>query len=220
MLSRPLLVALACVPVLALLWMLAFQTGAGARLDSRVFTGLVDLQSTPVEPFARAGANLAGPIPFALAAIALVTIALVRRRPWEALVVVIVLAGANLTTQVLKPLATVARPAEVPPAAPAGDAWPSGHTTAAVALALCLLLVAPARMRPWALAAGAVFAAAEGFGLVVMSWHYPSDVVAGAGVAVIWAALGLGALRAAAGRRAAERRPGAARPEAARASPI
>ena len=216
----PLVVALGCVPLLALVWLLAFRTDAGARLDIRVLSGLMGLQGSSAEPLARLGAHLAEPIPFALLAVALAAIALARRRPRHALVVVAVLAGATVTTQLLKPFTGVARAAEAPAIAPVGDAWPSGHTTAAVALALCFALVVPAHRRPWAAAAGAVFVLAEGFGLIVMGWHYPSDVAGGIVVAALWAALGLAALRAMSARRGAReedpRRPGAARPAAAR----
>ena len=78
----------------------------------------------------------------------LTLIALVRGRLRHAIVVAVVLVAANVTTQLLKPLATVSRPAEAPPRAPLVDGWPSGHMTAAMTLALCLVLVAPARLRP------------------------------------------------------------------------
>ena len=74
-----------------------------------------------------------------------------------------------------------------------------------MALALCLLLVVPAHRRPLAACAGAVFALAEGFGLMVMGWHYPSDVLAGVGVATAWAALGVAVLQRAPVRRRQER---------------
>jgi hypothetical protein len=63
-----------------------------------------------------------------------------------------------------------------------------------MALALCLVLVAPARWRPLAAAAGGAFAVAQAYGLLVMGWHYPSDVVGAFGVATAWLALGAAAL--------------------------
>jgi PAP2 superfamily len=129
-----------------------------------------------------------------------VALALALRRPLYAVVLVVALCCATLTTELLKPVATVARPAEAPPLAPLQDAWPSGHTTAAMALALCLVLVAPARWRPLAAAAGGAFAVAQGYGLLVMGWHYPSDVLAAFGVSTFWLALGVAALRLTTGR--------------------
>jgi membrane-associated phospholipid phosphatase len=198
--AAPLVVALGCVVSTALVWLLAFQTGAGARLDSSVLGGFTGLRGSRIEPLGDAASHLADPTPFAVLALVLVSVALARHRPRHALVVAVVLAGANVTTQLLKPLMTVARPADAPSVPPSADAWPSGHSTAAMTLALCLVLVAPVRWRPFAAAAGGVFAVAQAYGLLVMGWHYPSDVVGGFGVATGWLALAVAAVRVATGR--------------------
>ena len=131
-----------------------------------------------------------------------------------------VLAGATVTTQLLKPFTGVGRAADAPAIAPVGDAWPSGHTTAAVALALCFALVVPAHRRPGPPPPAPCSSSPRDSGSIVMGWHYPSDVAGGIVVAALWAALGLAALRAMGARREAReedpRRPGAARPAAAR----
>jgi membrane-associated phospholipid phosphatase len=198
--AAPLVAALGCVLATTVVWLLAFQTEAGARLDSTVLGGFTGLRGSRVEPLAAAAAHLADPVPFAVLALVLVSVAVARHRPRRALVVGMVLAGATLTTQLLKPLATVARPADPAPLAPQSDAWPSGHTTAAMALALCLVLVAPARWRPLAAAAGGAFAVAQAYGLLVVGWHYPSDVAGAFGVATGWLALGVAAMRVMTGR--------------------
>jgi membrane-associated phospholipid phosphatase len=137
------------------------------------------------------------PLPFALLCAAIAGIPLLRGRPRHALVVIGVLAGANVTTQVLKRLLAGPRP-HAPPVGfdPSETAWPSGHTTAALALALCLVLVAPARLRPLAAAVGGVFVVAVVYSLMLLGYHYPSDVLGGFFVAVVWVALGVAALRA------------------------
>jgi membrane-associated phospholipid phosphatase len=198
--AAALVTALGCVLATTVVWLLAFQSGAGARLDSSVLGGFTGLRGSRVGPVADAASHLADPMPFAVFSLLIVSIALVRRLPRHALVAALVLAGATVTTQLLKPVATIPRPAELPPFAPVHDGWPSGHTTAAMALALCLVLVVPARYRPLAAAAGGMFAVAEAYGLLVMSWHYPSDVVGAFGVAAAWLALGVAALRATSGR--------------------
>jgi membrane-associated phospholipid phosphatase len=187
-------------------WLLAFHTGAGARIDSSVLGGFMGLRGSRVEPLGDAASHLADPTPFAVLALVLVSVAVARHRPRHALVVVVVLAGANVTTQLLKPVMTAARPADASSVTPLAH-WPSGHSTAAMTLALCLVLVAPARWRPLAAAAGGVFAVAQAYGLLLMGWHYPSDVVGGFGVATGWLALALAAVRVATGR-SEERRPG------------
>jgi membrane-associated phospholipid phosphatase len=204
--AAPLVVALGCVLSTMVVWLLAFHTGAGARIDRSVLGGFMGLRGSRVEPLGDAASHLADPTPFAVLALVLVSVAVARRRPRHALVVVVVLAGANVTTQLLKPLMTAARPADASSVAPLAG-WPSGHSTAAMSLALCLVLVAPARWRPLAAAAGGVFAVAQAYGLLVMGWHYPSDVVGGFGVATGWLALALAAVGVATGRNE-ERRPG------------
>ena len=91
--------------------------------------------------------------------------------------------------------------------------WPSGHATAAMALVLCAVLVAPSRLRPTVAALGGVFAVAVGCSLLILAWHMPSDVLGGYLLASLWMAL------AVAGLRAADRRAGdpLARSEAIRA---
>ena len=91
--------------------------------------------------------------------------------------------------------------------------WPSGHATAALALVLCAVLVAPAACaRSWR-GLGVAFAAAVGCSLLILAWHMPSDVFGGYLVAALWMALAVAGLRAAdgAGRRARSRRRSEAR---------
>jgi hypothetical protein len=63
-------------------------------------------------------------------------------------------------------------------------------------VALCLVLVAPARLRPSAAVLGGAFAAAQGYGVLVLGWHYPSDVAAACTIAAGWLALSVAALGA------------------------
>ena len=52
--------------------------------------------------------------------------------------------------------------------------FPSGHSTAAMALVLALTFVAPARLRPVVAGLGAVFAAAVGYSLLTIGSHFPA----------------------------------------------
>ena len=88
------------------------------------------------------------------------------------------------------------------------EAYPSGHTTAVMSLALALVIVSPSRWRPLAAAAGGLLTVATVFSILVHGGHYPSDIVGGFLVATGWAYLGA----AVAARR------GAAEPRAARRS--
>ena len=184
-------VVLASVVATAVVWAVAFQTAAGARLDSAVLDGFTGLRGSRLEPLADIAVGLADPLPFAAMALATIMIAVARRRPRDVIVLAVVLVVANVTTELLKPLATAPRPADAPPGAPVVDGWPSGHMTAAMTLALSLVLVAPTRWRPSAAAAGGLFAVAEGYGVLVLGWHYPSDVVGACCVAMGGLALGV-----------------------------
>jgi membrane-associated phospholipid phosphatase len=150
-------------------------------------------------------AHLADPVPFALALATIVGVALVRRRPALAVAALVAALGANATTQLLKPALAHPRITSALGLDQISAAtWPSGHATASMALALAAVLVAAPQWRPALAAAGAAFATAVGCAIVVLAWHYPSDVLGGWLVAAAWA------LGAAAVVRAVERRPAVA----------
>jgi membrane-associated phospholipid phosphatase len=112
----------------------------------------------------------------------------------------VLLVGANVSSQVLKPL--LAHPRDLRGYEHAnllGDAaFPSGHATAAMALALAALIIAPHAYRPLVAAVGGLVALAVSGSLLVLSWHWPSDVVGGYLLATGWCLVALAGLRAAA----------------------
>jgi membrane-associated phospholipid phosphatase len=183
----------AAVALLILTWLLAFHVGLFRQADVKILGGFVDLHRPRVDPIANFIANLCNPSPYLYFAGALVLLALVRRRPVVALVICMIVFGANVTTQLLKPLLAEPRPV-------AGHAfisaasWPSGHATAAMSLALCSLLAVPTRLRPAAAAIGALFAVAVSYSFLTLEWHFPSDVFGGFLVATAWTLLGVAAL--------------------------
>lgn len=113
-------------------------------------------------------------------------IALVRRRWNLAGQVVLLVVGANLTTQVLKKF-VLHRPDL------GYDAWgnslPSGHTTVAASVSVALVLAVPRRVRPVVALFGAAYTAATGISTLVGQWHRPSDVIAAMLVVLAWGAL-------------------------------
>jgi membrane-associated phospholipid phosphatase len=196
-----LLGAFGCFIALVAVGAVAYLTSFGRWLDGATLTGFVDLHSTRIDGLARHVGRLADPQPFLLAAAVLVAVALVRKRPRTAAVVPIILLGANLTTQFLKPaLADHRFSSAIADTHIAAASWPSGHTTGAMSLALCAVLVSSSRLRPLVAALGGLFAVAVGYSTLVLSWHLPSDVFAGVLVAGLWTMLGVAALWAAAAR--------------------
>jgi membrane-associated phospholipid phosphatase len=123
----------------------------------------------------------------AVVLLAAILIALLRRRWVLAMQVVVLMAGANLTTQLIKLVVTDRPDLGVP--GPGMNALPSGHTTAAGSVSAVLVLVVPPRVRPWAAFFGAVYTAATGVSTLVGQWHRPSDVVAGILVVLAWSGL-------------------------------
>lgn len=119
-----------------------------------------------------------------------VVVALARRQVLLAVVVILLILGANITTQVMK--LGLERPdlgvdlARVT----AGNSLPSGHATVAASVAVAVVLVLPARLRGMAAVAGAAATALAGVSTLSADWHRPSDVVAALLIVGIWAAVG------------------------------
>lgn len=129
-----------------------------------------------------------------------VGVALMRRRVGLAVAAMVLVAGANVTTRILK-LNVLDR------ADGAGNSLPSGHATVALSLGLAAVLVAPAAWR-WVVVPFAGFVATfVGAGTVVGQWHRPGDVLAAVAVCLGWTALAVG-LAALIQPGAAPRRPG------------
>jgi membrane-associated phospholipid phosphatase len=189
----PLVLAAAGFALLAaLVWAAAFQTGHGVRLDAHALTDLMDVGDGRGRPVAQAGARLGDPIPYAILAAALLWWTLRSAGPRLALTILVVLLGAILSAEVLKQLTADPRGIDLVPFGHVSDAaWPSGHTTAATALALCAVGVAPPRLRPLAAVAGAGYALAVGASVLLLGWHFPSDVLGGFCVAAAWVLGGL-----------------------------
>lgn len=87
----------------------------------------------------------------------------------------------------------------------AANAFPSGHATTAMSVALAAVLVVPRRWRLFAAAAGACYALAIGSSLLINGWHYPSDVIGGFLVASSFGLLAVAVLRVGEGERKAPR---------------
>jgi membrane-associated phospholipid phosphatase len=184
-----------CVVALACVWVVAELVPSAHFKDAVLLHDFTLLSGPRVDGVGNFLLHLLDPQLFICWGLAMVAFALARSRPRVALAVVAVMALAPYTSETLKPL--LAHPHVRLYYVQIGAAsWPSGHSTAAMALVLCAVLVAPARLRPYVAALGAVFAAAAGCVLLIMAWHMPSDVLGGYLVATLWMALAVAALRA------------------------
>jgi membrane-associated phospholipid phosphatase len=167
---------------------------AVGEADLRTLEGFMGLWTLPGAPLSLDLVNLFNPLPYAALAGTLVIAAFVAGRPRAAAVALLTMVGAGVTTQVLKPLLATQR--EYPVWHFMGpEAFPSGHTTAAMSFALALVIVSSPRWRPLAAAIGGLVTVAMVFSLLVLGSHYPSDVAGGLLVATGWACLSTAALR-------------------------
>ncbi len=113
-----------------------------------------------------------------------VAVAILRRRPTLAGRAIVMVAGANATTQVLQ--AVLDRP-DLGVATVVPNSLPSGHATVAASVALAWVMIAPAWFREPAAWAGWVWTSMTGVAVMVSAWHRPSDVVSALLVCGVWA---------------------------------
>ena len=135
-------------------------------------------------------------VPMVAAIIAVVVLIGTLRGRWvAAIAAAVAVAGANLTTQILK-----YRVFERDDLLGLGgwnstNTLPSGHTTVAAAGLVGLILVVPPALRSLTTAFGVIGVSAYGFATLVNHWHRPSDVAAAVLVAAGWGYLAVAAIR-------------------------
>jgi membrane-associated phospholipid phosphatase len=113
------------------------------------------------------------------AAALLLVISAIRKRFGLAAMGAAVLAGSLLVAHVLK-LYVFERPMFDSGHTVAGhNSFPSGHVTAAMAIVLMLMLVLPARARPFVIAPGAIGVSWVSASTIALGWHRLSDTVGG-----------------------------------------
>jgi membrane-associated phospholipid phosphatase len=182
-------IALAITGVLAKLVPL---TRAG---DVRTLNGFVDLNAPHRTPALNTIAHLADPKPYALVGLVLALIALARGRVRVAVAIPLIFVATGLTTEALKHLLATQRLDEwLGHAQISAASWPSGHSTAAMTMALCAVIVAPPRLRPTVAAIGGAFAVAVAYAILTLGWHFPSDVFGGYLVSATYVLLAVSAI--------------------------
>jgi membrane-associated phospholipid phosphatase len=184
----PIAAAVACLLAAALTYFASVHAGFAQRADLRVLAGFVGVQDPRSYHLASSLAEVFDPAPFAVLAAAVAGLAVARGRLGLGVAAAAAVLGANVTTELLKLLLVSARP-PVFGAAVGAHAWPSGHSTAAMSLALALVMVSSPRLRPLAAAAGGLVAVGVSYAVLLLGWHYPSDVAGGFLIAAGWSCL-------------------------------
>jgi membrane-associated phospholipid phosphatase len=191
----PLLLATLTALALAITGVLAKLVPLTRQGDARTLDGFVDLNAPHLTPALNAIAHLADPMPYALTGLVLALVALVRGRGRVALAIPTVFVASGVTAEGLKHLLATQRFDEwLGHAQISAASWPSGHSTAAMTMALCAVIVAPPRLRPTVGAAGGAFALAVAYAILTLGWHFPSDVFGGYLVAATYVLLALSAM--------------------------
>jgi membrane-associated phospholipid phosphatase len=203
---RPLLAAAACAALATAVYLAAVHVALAQRVDLHVLEGLMARQTPERATLANDLVTLFNPTPFAIATGVLVVGAVAAGRVRAGLAAGGAVLAANVTTQVLKPLLAVQRPYPADHYISAA-AWPSGHTTAVVSLLLALVIVLPSRLRPPVAVLGGGVAALALASMVLLGFHYPSDVLGGVLVATGWSAVALAVSGSGRAPTAARRRP-------------
>ncbi|WP_229399938.1 phosphatase PAP2 family protein [Micromonospora okii] len=183
------LLALAQTAAFVVVWRAALHTELGQWVDTVALTGNRIGQDRIAEPVDRI-LNTMSVVSLLAATAVIGFIALIRRRVALAVTATLLIAGANVTTQLLKHF--LARPnyGIDPERVAAGNSLPSGHATVAASVALALILVLPTTVRVLGAFLGAAYAAIAGVATLSAGWHRPSDAVVAFLVVGVWAALG------------------------------
>lgn len=162
----------------------ALHTGAGQRLDERAMRTVVAGRETELTVLSLLGRVSIGAV--LTVSVVCVVLAILRGRVRLAAAALVVIAGANITTQLLKEV--VLERSQLDVIAP--NSLPSGHTTVVAGAVGALLLVSPRAVRLLVVVAGAFAVMLTGASTVVAGWHRPADIVAALAVCLAWTAAG------------------------------
>jgi hypothetical protein len=174
----------ACALGFAVTYLVALHSSKGVRLDLELYRRASGNASQPVKAVGERALRTIDIGSIGVALLGVVAAALVRRRLVRAAASVAVVVLSVGTAEALKHGLP-----HVPHGVPVGRGWsfPSGHSSIAVSLGLALVVAVPSVLRPSAAVFGAAYAAGIGLSLVVLGWHYPSDVIGSFFICGFWA---------------------------------
>jgi membrane-associated phospholipid phosphatase len=180
-LPRSLGVATGCATALLVIYGIAVWTVAGQVADTRAM--LIVAEALEGAQWTATILWLVSPVSVLLAALAVVSTAVLLRQPRSAVAAGLTVVGTVLGAEVLKVVLT--RPSWLDDA---GNSLPSGHVAAAAGLTAGAILSVPAALRPVVGMMGAGVVAATGLATMAQGWHRPSDVAASIFLAIAVAA--------------------------------
>src|SRR3954470_2745844 len=143
MLSRrpqvPLYGVAVCAALFVILLVMAYASASARHYDASALQGFIDIPRGRAATITERIGALGDPVPVALIAVALAGVALLRGRPRIAIAVLLLGAATSVSSQLLKSLLAYPRDSAITGVDP--EAFPSGHSTAAMTLAFCAVLV-------------------------------------------------------------------------------
>lgn len=167
---------------------LLVASGITKSLDSAILLWINQYASSSLDVFFVAAAHLGGVLFMTVVGLVLVSYFLMSKRKKDALFVALSLGGAALASVLLKSLFDRPRP----------DLWewivvetshsfPSGHATATLALAVCILLIVwRTRWRVAAIVALSLYVGVVSLSRLYLGVHYPTDILGGWLLALGW----------------------------------
>jgi membrane-associated phospholipid phosphatase len=187
----PLFVGLLSAAAVAAIYRVFVGTSLGQLVDTAAMRG-ADVHHPRVVEILNRALNGTTLVSLVLVCLTAAAIGVVRRRVDLAIGAALVVAGANLTSQLLK--THLDRPDL--DHFPAPNSFPSGHTTAAASVAFALVIALPHAVRGMVALIGASYVTVIAVATVWAEWHRPSDTVAGLLVVLAWGGLVSSVIRA------------------------
>jgi hypothetical protein len=185
--SRFLLAAIVCALLLIVNYFALVGTAWGHQFDDDAFLGrnalgrkVITLHSDLLK--------LVRKRTLFLGAVATLTIAVMRRCTFVGIIAVAAFGCAAVGAEVLKHMLPWHMLVPNDTMLESGfqtNTYPSGHATVVTSFALSLLLVSPARWRPWLAIAGGCISGMFATGVLFVGWHRPSDALG----ALAWSGL-------------------------------
>lgn len=180
--ALPIVLVAASALILYVTIQIVVQSSRGQRWDQRAMESVYAGPETRETLLSYLGYISIGTTALGLAAC--IVVALAQGKIRLAVAAVSLVAGANISTQVLKH-SLIERPDF---GYSTLNSLPSGHTTVVISVVLAALLVAPRALRPLFALLGSFAVTLTGASTVVGGWHRPGDIIAAMAVCLIWAA--------------------------------
>jgi membrane-associated phospholipid phosphatase len=183
---KSLAIAAVSVLLVAFVYYVLVRTGTGQRFEDAVWRGAGQTaMQRPAQ--ANRALNLIGNWTSVAAVAVVLLIGVLRRQIAPAIAGVAVIGASAGTTEFLK--RSLHRPDLDPGAFNAGNSFPSGHTTIAMAVMCALILVAPYPVRSLIALCAAAAATEIGALTIIARWHRPSDTLGADLVVLFYASL-------------------------------